>query len=134
MKAVLDTNILVSAFISKNPASPPVRILEAMLNGRFVPIWVAAIIAEYREVLSREKFGLDRESVKSIVDWIVESGEFAESTDSDEEFPDLSDKVFYCAALSKADDGAKLVTGNGRHFPVSPIVVTPAEFCRILGV
>ena len=40
--------------------------------------------------------------------------------------------VFYEVALSKED--AYLVTGNIKHFPVSPIVVTPAEMVEILGV
>lgn len=44
---------------------------------------------------------------------------------------DPSDAVFYEVALSK--DGAYLVTGNIRHFPKNPIVVTPAEMMRILA-
>ena len=35
-------------------------------------------------------------------------------------------------ALSK--DGAFMVTGNLRHFPKTPIVVTPAEMMKIVGV
>jgi hypothetical protein len=40
------------------------------------------------------------------------------------------DVVFYEVALSKED--AYLVTGNNKHFPQSPIVVTPAEMIKIL--
>ena len=32
---------------------------------------------------------------------------------------------FYCSAL--AEDGAKVVTGNLKHFPKTPIVVSPTE-------
>jgi hypothetical protein len=39
--------------------------------------------------------------------------------------------VFYEVALSKED--SFLVTGNIRHFPKNPIVVTPAEFLKLIG-
>ena len=49
---------------------------------------------------------------------------------SDEFLPDPKDMVFYEVALSKED--AYLVTGNTKHFPKKPIVVTPAEMLEIL--
>ena len=49
---------------------------------------------------------------------------------SDEHFPDPKDIVFYEVAMSKED--AYLVTGNTKHFPAKPIVVTPAELMEIL--
>ena len=39
---------------------------------------------------------------------------------------DPDDRVFYEVALSK--DGSYVVTGNLRHFPRKPIVVSPAQF------
>ena len=42
----------------------------------------------------------------------------------------LKDAVFYEVALSK--DDAYLITGNTKHFPHTPIVVTPAEMLEIL--
>ena len=47
-----------------------------------------------------------------------------------EAFVDSKDIVFYEVALSKKD--AYLVTGNKKHFPNTPIVVTPAEMVEIL--
>ena len=44
---------------------------------------------------------------------------------------DPKDIVFYEVALSK--DDAYLVTGNKKHFPQKPIVVTPAEMMEILA-
>ena len=52
-------------------------------------------------------------------------------TESGEPFPDSDDRVFYEVALSK--DGAYMVTGNLKHFPKTPIVVTPAEMMKIVG-
>ena len=51
-------------------------------------------------------------------------------TPSKDDFLDVDDIVFYEVALSK--EGAYLVTGNQRHFPKSPIVVTPAEMLQII--
>jgi len=45
--------------------------------------------------------------------------------------PDEDDRVFYEVTLSK--DDANLVTGNLKHFPKTPIVVTPAEMLEILS-
>ena len=53
-----------------------------------------------------------------------------ERVTSFEHFPDPKDVVFYEVALSK--DDAYLVTGNKKHFPQTPIVVTPAEMLEIL--
>ena len=47
-------------------------------------------------------------------------------------FPDPKDVVFYEVTLSK--DDAYLVTGNIKHFPQKPFVVTPAEMVSILGL
>lgn len=72
--AVLDTNILVSALLTKRSDSAVALALEALLSG---------------------------------------------------------DVVFYEVALSKED--SFLVTGNTKHFPKTPIVVTPLEFLKKIG-
>ena len=45
---------------------------------------------------------------------------------------DPKDIVFYEVALSK--EGSYLVTGNTKHFPKTPIVVTPAEMLETAAV
>ena len=57
-------------------------------------------------------------------------GVLSDRVESQEYFPDPKDVVFYEVALSK--DDAYLVTGNTKHFPKKPIVVTPAEMLEIL--
>ena len=49
---------------------------------------------------------------------------------SSEDFPDADDRVFYEVALSK--DGSYVVTGNLRHFPNMPIVVSPTDMISII--
>lgn len=50
---VVDTNVLVSGLMAKNPASPPVRIVEALLIGLFRIVFNDDVMAEYSDVLMR---------------------------------------------------------------------------------
>lgn len=133
ISAVIDTNVLVSAFWSfGNDSSPPMRILRALVNGTFAPVVSSGIVEEYREVLSRKKFAFDETAVNKLLEFIVRHSIWVTPTETDIHVADPKDKVFYCSALS--ENGAKVVTGNMRHFPKTPIVVSPAEFCAILGI
>ena len=132
IKAVIDTNVLVSALWTKNHNSPPRRILLALLQGRFIPLHNKEIIAEYSEVLQRSEFNFDMEQVSKIIAQIRSDGLDTMRTKASEVIPDPDDRVFYEVALAEPD--AHLVTGNLKHFPTSPIVVTPAQFCELLGV
>ncbi len=66
-----------------------------------------------------------------IIDFFKKEGIDSNRVKSEELFPDPKDAVFYEVALSK--DDAYVVTGNLKHFPKSPIVVTPAEMLEILA-
>ena len=133
VKAVIDTNVFVSALWSANPASPPFRTYRAMLNQLFVPLYSDEIIEEYEEVLHRSKFGFDTGQADEIIDIVRRFGErVIPAEPGDKTFPDPDDKVFYCVALAAQDETAKLVTGNTKHFPSAPFVVSPAEFAAML--
>ena len=132
--AVIDTNVIVSALLSGNPDSPTKRCLRAVLSGRVCPLYNDKIVAEYRDVLTRSKFHFGNERVEVIINKIIYDGLNTEQIPSGENFPDPTDRVFYEVALAKSDEGAKIVTGNTRHYPISPIVVTPAEFCDMIGL
>ena len=134
IKAVIDTNVFVSALWSANPASPTFRTYHAMLTQLFVPLYSDEIIAEYEDVLYRSKFGFDARQADEIIDLVRRFGErITPAEQGDEIFPDPDDKVFYCVALAAQNDDAKLVTGNTKHFPSAPFVVSPAEFAALLG-
>lgn len=127
--AVFDTNVLISALLSKREDSPTVLLLNHVLDGRIVLVYNEEIVSEYQEVLHRDKFGFSDERIKIVLE-VVRTGLCLGRTPSNEIFPDQDDAVFYEVALSK--EGTFLVTGNFRHFPKSPIVVTPAEMISIL--
>ena len=130
IKAVIDTNVIVSAYITKNLEAATSKVLEAVMQNKLTPIYNDQILNEYFEVLHRKKFGIPEHLIKRVLDKIITNGIHGERVISDEFFPDPKDVVFYEVALSKED--AYLVTGNTKHFPKKPIVVTPAEMLEIL--
>ena len=128
--AVIDTNVIVSAYITKNLQAATSKVLAAVLQGKIIPVYSDEIIDEYIEVLHRKKFDIPEYLIKWAIDRILMNGICGEKVRSIEHFPDPKDIVFYEVALSK--DDAYLVTGNKKHFPNKPIVVTPAEMVDIL--
>ena len=128
--AVIGTNVLVSAIFAAHPDSAAVIVRDKIMDGTIVPLYNAEIFDEYRDVLTRPKFHFPAELVDAILDVILQKGLSLERTKTEEVFTDPKDVVFYEIALSK--EGAYLVTGNTKHFPATPIVVTPAELLRIL--
>lgn len=127
--AMFDTNVLVSALMSRRADSPTVALLDYVVDGRIVLLFNEEILSEYDEVLHRSKFDFSDERIQAVVD-LVKTGLLLEPTESGEAFPDSDDRVFYEVALSK--DGTFMVTGNLRHFPKTPIVVTPAQMMKIV--
>ena len=114
---------------SKRADSPTVQLLDYVFDGRIVLLYNDAIIREYEEVLHRGHFAFSDEYVQDLID-LVKTGMHLEPTESGEAFIDEDDKVFYEVALSKEE--GYVVTGNTKHFPKSPIVVTPAEMIHII--
>lgn len=130
--AVIDTNFLVSVLLAKSEDSSVIKLIDAVLDGKIIPLFNNEIIAEYTEVLSRPKFKFDKEIRELLVERIVFLGEDADRTTYPESLPDEDDRVFYEVALGTND--AYLVTGNLKHFPKTPIVVTPAQILDILNL
>lgn len=52
LRAVLDTNVVLAAQHSRNPASPNVEILDRWECGEFALLYTADIITEYAEKLT----------------------------------------------------------------------------------
>jgi putative PIN family toxin of toxin-antitoxin system len=128
--AVIDTNVLVSAFITKNQDSSTAKVWSAMLNFDIIPMYSEEIIEEYKDVLHRKKFDIPEQLIKDALNHIMVNGVRGERVLSDDFFPDPKDVVSYEVAMSKED--AYVVTGNTKHLPKNPIVVTPAEMLKIL--
>ena len=129
--AVIDTNVIVSALLDHDRESNPSLILDDILSGIITPLYNDEILSEYRDVLSRDKFSFVESDIENTLNLFPEKGVKIDVTVPVEEtFSDLDDKVFYEVTMSS--DGAYLVTGNIKHFPNKPIVVTPAQMVDIL--
>lgn len=123
MQVVIDTNILVSALWSRDGA--PARVISMVLTGELVPCYDYRILCDYREVLQRPKFKFSKSSVNSLLDWFEAYGRSVIADPIDDVFLDEADKKFYEVAKHC---GAILVTGNLKHFPEDPLVMSVSEF------
>lgn len=129
--AVIDTNVLVSAMLKWN--SVPGHIIELVFDGLIVPVFSREIIEEYKEVLSRSKFHLSNDIVEDIIGSLTDSGIFVDGETQNMEFIDEKDRMFFEVVMEeRKDEDAYLVTGNIRHFPVEPFIVTPRQMLDII--
>ena len=128
MKIVLDTNALVSGILS--PHGPPAAVLRTLLTERASLCFDERILSEYRDVLSRDKFGFDREVVEELISFLEATGTPTLAPPLNLPLPDPADRMFIEVAVS--GHAEFLVTGNQKHFPKSArarvAVVSPREF------
>ena len=130
--AVIDTNVFISALITKNSEASTVKVLEAVLKGDIVPLYHEDIIAEYDEVLHRAKFKIDDATIQLLLNAVTKYGVEVFPQPTGEILVDMDDLVFYEVAMEKRDDDAYLVTGNQKHYPIKDFIVTPTEMIEIL--
>ena len=130
--AVIDTNVIVFALLSKNADDATVKVLREIAGGDIIPLYHDKILDEYSEVLSRDKFPIQKTTVSEILGIVRHFGIEVTPIQTIETFPDLDDKIFYEVAMAKREKDAYLVTGNKRHYPKKPYVITPAEMIQIL--
>ena len=131
--AVVDTNVLVAALLSKRDDSATVRVIRAMISGEFIPLYHEDILAEYEDVLHRKKkYDLSESAIQTVLNAIRRFGIEVFPKPTGEIFIDEDDIIFYEVAMEKRDDNAYLVTGNMKHYPVLDFIVTPAEMVAIL--
>ena len=71
--AVIDTNIIVSSFITKNPSSATRRVINSMLSGKIKPLYNEEILDEYFDVLNRSKFHLSEIRIHELLNFFKEN-------------------------------------------------------------
>jgi len=101
-----------------------------MFDGRIKPLYNDDILREYSEVLHQSKFHLTNKDIEQLIEFIKQNGIDAERFPYDGDMPDEDDGVFYEVALNEED--SFLVTGNLKHFPHTPKVITAAQMMEIL--
>ena len=125
-KVVVDTNIVISATISEygNPA----KIMDLFSDKQIILYYNDGILIEYKRVLAYEKLKIAPEKQIEILDMIKKDGICIEPVVSSILLPDETDRIFYDTAKTA---GAVLVTGNKKHYPNEPFILTPAEFLNM---
>lgn len=131
--AVIDTNVFVSALMSHNSDAATVLVFNKIIAGGITPVYSQEVMAEYREVLGRKKFKFSAETIARVMGAIEKYGISLDPTPTGEILPDMKDLPFYEVVMEKRKTGdAHLVTGNTRHFPKKPFIVTPREMLDII--
>ena len=129
---VIDTNVLISSLLTKRPDSPTVKVVKAISEKSVIPLYNYDILLEYDEVLHRGKFPFTERSIQNALRLFRDYGLHVNPSTTGEILPDMSDLIFYEVVMEKRDDDAYLVTGNLRHFPNKPFIVTPAEMMALI--
>jgi len=137
VRAIVDTNILISGLLSK--AGAPGKIVDAIVAGRITAVFSSETLAELRDVLTRPRLQpyLTRAKVDPVA-FLVRLEQIAEVVEPvDCPFPirDPKDRPFLALAATPPEPGI-LVTGDkdftaGRYGEVP--VVTAADLARTLG-
>lgn len=132
LKAVLDTNVVVSAHL--NLHGPSQVILDLVFSKGFRCFVSDALLEEYEDVLRRPQFGVDaRQVARSLRDLrkaailVVPAKQLNVTLDPDD------NKVLECALAARAD---YVVTGNVRDYPAQfqdIRIIPPRRFMTILA-
>lgn len=134
MRVVMDTNVLVSALLTRNGV--PARVLAHLLSGRPVLLADSRILAEYRRVVPRPRFRLSSAVIADVLSTIDASALMIDAVPLGVLLPDPDDLPFL--EVAAAGGAHALVTGNARHFVPERgahgvRVVSPREALELLA-
>jgi putative PIN family toxin of toxin-antitoxin system len=134
MKIVLDTNVLVSGLLQ--PFGPSGQIVRLVASGELALCHDSRILAEYWEVLLRQKFRFDPERVHILMEEIRTGGIPVAARPLAIRLPDPDDEPFLEIAL--AGGVQCLVTGNLKHYPAEARhgveVLSPRSFIDLYRI
>jgi putative PIN family toxin of toxin-antitoxin system len=132
MRAVVDTNVLVSGLIKPGGAVGP--IVDALREGRFLHLYSRATLDELVDVLARpwlkEKYGIRDVDVEAFLKLVLLRGEEATPGRAIRRCCDPKDDKFLELAVSGRAD--VLVTGDEDLRSLDPVegvrILSPARF------
>jgi len=140
VRIVLDTNVLVSALISRD--GPPDRVLAAIRNQRLTLVTSEAQLVELRAVLGRERLRpyIRFEEGQDLIRDLEAIGEVVADLPNVNASPDADDNVILATAVvGQADvvvSGDKqhmLVLGQIEGIPIITASAAVAQFARVPG-
>lgn len=132
LTAIVDTNAVASGLMTVDVDAPTARILEYMCSGRIPFVVSRALLAEYREVLSRPKLrkrhGLNHDEIESLLITLAETA-IVLQPGTGPKAPEPGDQHLWDLLACRGD--LCLVTGDAllihARKPPSP-VLSPADF------
>ena len=128
--AVIDTNVIVASLLTRNHDSATARVMNAVYEGKVIPLVCDEILGEYEDVLHRVQLKLDPAKCDYILSLIRDQAEPMHPVHTDASMPDEDDRVFFEVALAGQDVfDSRLVTGNLKDYPKADFVISPSEFC-----
>ena len=122
-RVVIDTNILVSSVLS--PKGNPAQIMMLISFKELQLFYSYEVLDEYKRVLAYERLNIPIQAQNRVIEGISKLGVLVGPVASTILMPDETDRIFYDTA--KASE-AILITGNTKHFPIEPLIMTPSEF------
>lgn len=133
MIIVLDSNVIISGVLQ--PFGKPAMILRLVAAGRIRCAYDLRIMAEYKNVLNRPKFGFSKDQVNALLDQLQEEGLAVAAAPLPLRLPDPDDEPFLEVALAARAE--ILVTGDKKHFPKGDYrgvkIGSPGEFLELWG-
>jgi predicted nucleic acid-binding protein len=92
---------------------------------------ISVSLKEYVKVLRRPKFDFTQIEINKLLKVLLLHGVEVDTATSDRPFSDESDRIFYDTAYGSR---STLITGNIKHYPQKPFIMTPAEFLRKIDI
>ena len=130
-RAVIDTNVVVSAFVFR--AGRLVWLREAIVNGALIPLVSDETLAEMVRVLAYHRFGLTVEDRENIIVYYMEHAEAIKQPRTRARLPqcrDPHDEMFIRLAYAAKADA--IVTGDNDLLALAPEsripILTPVAF------
>lgn len=132
MRAVIDTNVLVSAVIL--PTSHVGAVILYMGMGAFTPLYCVEMLEELTNVLARprirKKYDISPQYIRNVLDLILLRGQLIEPSERVTVCRDPKDDIFLSVAL--AGEADVLVTGDEDLLTLHPFrsisIVRPPTF------
>ena len=131
MRLVLDTNVVIAAFI--NPEGTPSQVLKLVLGNKAEICYNSVILSEYESVALRPKFSnkIDSGIIRPFISIIRSIGFSFDPFPSTIKLPDESDRIFYDTA---GGSSSLLISGNIKHYPKEPFIMRPDDFLKRLDL
>jgi uncharacterized protein len=135
MRLVVNTNVVISSFITRNSTS--FSVLSTFLTGNDKILLSDELFSEYKEVLGRRKFAkiIDLDRANSFISTLLNTADFISIQSSITDCKDPKDNMLLELAIDgKADC---IITGDKLVLELHPFrgipILSPTDFLGWLG-